>query len=161
VPGSYDIRASSAAYATQTQNGQTVTAGSTTTVNFSLVSAPNISGVSPSSGVFATVVTINGTGFGATQGASTVTFNGTSATPSSWTDTSIVAPVPSGASTGPVVVTVAGVASNGTAFTILGSGSVSYVYDQLGRLRAVNEPASVVSPKCVDILFFVFLTTAR
>jgi len=140
--GSYDIRASSAGYGTQTQNGQSVTAGNTTTVNFSLVAAPNITGVSPASGVIATVVTISGTGFGATQGTSTVTFNGISATPSSWTGASIVAPVPSGASTGPLVVTVAGVASNGTTFTVQGSVSVIYVYDELGRLRAVTEPAS-------------------
>src|SRR5260370_23003813 len=36
----------------------------------------------------------------------------------SWSDTSIVAPVPSGATTGTVVVTVGGIASNGVSFTV-------------------------------------------
>jgi len=63
-------------------------------------------------------VTITGTNFGATQGASTVTFNGTAATVTSWSATSIVAPVPNGATTGNVVVTVGGVASNGVNFTV-------------------------------------------
>ena len=53
-------------------------------------------------------MTIAGTNFGATQGTSTVTFNGTAGTPTSWSGTSIVVPVPSGATTGNVVVTVEG-----------------------------------------------------
>ena len=63
-------------------------------------------------------MTITGTNFGATQGTSTVTFNGTAATPTSWSATSIVVPVPTGATTGNVVVTVGGVASNGVSFTV-------------------------------------------
>src|SRR5207249_12188516 len=59
-----------------------------------------------------------GTNFGATQGTSTIRFNGIAATPTSWAATSIVAPVPSGATTGYVVVTVGGVASNGASFTV-------------------------------------------
>ena len=39
-------------------------------------------------------VTITGTNFGATQGTSTVKFNGTAAAPTSWAATSIVVPVP-------------------------------------------------------------------
>jgi IPT/TIG domain len=64
-------------------------------------------------------VTIAGTNFGATQGTSTVTFNGTSATPTSWSASSITIPVPQGATTGNVVITVDGVASPGVAFTVL------------------------------------------
>ena len=51
-------------------------------------------------------------------GHSTVTFNGTAAAPASWSGTSIVVPVPSGATTGNVVVTVGGEASNGVSFTV-------------------------------------------
>jgi YD repeat-containing protein len=65
------------------------------------------------SGAVGTSVTISGTTFGSTQGSSSVSFNGTATTPSSWTATSIVAPVPSGATTGPVVVIVSGSATNG------------------------------------------------
>lgn len=73
---------------------------------------------SPTSGPVGTSVTLNGTGFGATQGSSTVTFNGTAATPTSWNSGSIVVPVPAGAATGNVVVTVGGTASNGVSFTV-------------------------------------------
>jgi hypothetical protein len=80
---------------------------------------PQISGLSLPSAAVGTPVTISGTNFGATQGTSTVKFNGTAATPSSWSATSIVVLVPAGATSGNVVVTVGGIASNGVAFTIL------------------------------------------
>jgi IPT/TIG domain len=80
-------------------------------------SAPTISGLSPISGVTNTFVTISGTGFGATQGASTVTFNGVPVTPVSWRPNTIVVQVPGNISSGPVVVTVNGGASPGVNFT--------------------------------------------
>lgn len=80
--------------------------------------APNISTLSPTSGPVGTSVTISGTNFGVSQGLSTVTFNGTASTPTSWSNASIVVPVPSGATSGNVVVTVGGVPSNGVTFTI-------------------------------------------
>ena len=79
---------------------------------------PAITTVSPSSGAVGTPVTITGTNFAATQGTSAVTFNSTPAIPTSWNSTSMVVPVPSGATTGNVVVTVGGVASNGISFTV-------------------------------------------
>jgi hypothetical protein len=63
-------------------------------------------------------VTIAGTNFGATQGTSTVAFNGVPAVPSSWSASSLVVPVPAGATSGPVIVTVGGVASNALVFTV-------------------------------------------
>ena len=86
---------------------------------------PAITNLSPSSGLIGTSVTISGTNFGATQGTSTVKFNGTTATPTSWNDTSIVAPAPSGATTGNVVVTARGQASNGVTFTVLTAGTIA------------------------------------
>ncbi len=47
-----------------------------------------------------------------------MTFNGTAATPTSWSATSIAVPVPTGAATGNVVVMVGGVASNSVPFTV-------------------------------------------
>ena len=88
-------------------------------ITFTVLPTPTITSLAPTSGAVGTSVTITGTSFGGTQGTSTVTFNGTSATPNSWSDTSIVVPVPAGATTGPVVVTVNGVASNGITFTVL------------------------------------------
>jgi IPT/TIG domain/FG-GAP-like repeat len=90
-------------------NGQTFTVSS---------AAPSITSLSPTSGAVGTSVTITGANFGSTKGTSTVTFNGTAATPASWSATSIVVPVPSGATTGNVVVTVGGLASNGQTFTV-------------------------------------------
>src|SRR5580700_2697833 len=79
---------------------------------------PSITSVSPASGPVGTLVTLSGANFGVTQGSSTVSFNGTAATPSSWSATSIVAPVPTGTTTGNVTVTVGGQVSNGVVFTI-------------------------------------------
>ena len=79
---------------------------------------PSITTLNPTSGLVGTSVTITGANFGATQGTSTVKFNGTVTTPTSWSATSIVAPVPAGATTGNVVVTVGGLASNGVNFTV-------------------------------------------
>ncbi len=78
----------------------------------------SIASLNPVTGMVGTPVTIAGANFGATQGTSTVKFNGVSATPTSWSATSIVAPVPAGATTGNVVVTVGGMASNGVSFAV-------------------------------------------
>ena len=83
-----------------------------------IAAAPNVTSISPASGPVATAVTISGANFGTAQGTSTVTFNGVAGTPTSWNGTNIVVPVPAGASTGPVVVTVGGSSSNGIAFTV-------------------------------------------
>src|SRR5881628_131034 len=85
-------------------------------------SPASITSLNPTSGFAGTSVTISGANFGATQGTSTVKFNGTAATPTSWSATSIVVPVPAGATTGNVVVTVGGVASNGVSFTVTAPG---------------------------------------
>src|SRR5579864_3246893 len=99
-------------------NTSAQSSGASATTQGSGSTAPSISGVSPTSGAVGTAVTISGANFGATQGTSTVKFNGTAATPTSWSATSIVAALPSGATTENVVVTVGGVASNGVSFTV-------------------------------------------
>src|SRR5207244_9986470 len=65
-------------------------------------------------------------------GTNTVTFNGASATPTSWNNTSIVVPVPSGAASGSVVVTVAGHTSNGASFTVTTPPSVTSFWPTSG-----------------------------
>ena len=79
---------------------------------------PTVTTIDPTFGTIGTSVTVSGYNFGDTQGTNTVTFNGVGATPTTWTSTSIVAPVPSGANTGPVVVVVSGLASNGITFAV-------------------------------------------
>lgn len=81
-------------------------------------SAPSVSSLSTSSGPVGTPVQVNGANFASSQGTSSLTFNGTAATASSWSTTVINTSVPSGATTGPVVVTVGGMASNGINFTV-------------------------------------------
>ncbi len=79
---------------------------------------PSITSLSATSGKVGDSVTITGTNFGSSQGTNAVAFNGTAATVKNWSATSIVVTVPSGATTGNVVVTVGGVASNGSPFTV-------------------------------------------
>ncbi len=79
---------------------------------------PTISGISPTSGPVGLPVTISGSGFGSTQGSSTVTLNGTSAAVTSWSDGSVVAVVPSAASSGAFTVTVNSQQANSSTFTV-------------------------------------------
>lgn len=104
-------------------------------------------GLSPTSGPVGTSVTINGQYFGGVQGTSTVTFSGTAATVAAatdWSATSIVVPVPTGATTGPVVVTVGGVASNPVVFTVISSSAVSLPAPSIAPLisAGVSNPVS-------------------
>jgi YD repeat-containing protein len=135
APGNYELRLLA-------NNGYTTI----TTSNTIVVNAPNppsISSLSPPSGPTGTVVTINGSNFGTTQGSSTVTFNGVSATPTNWTASAITTSVPVAASVGPVVVTVSGVPSNGSTFTVtyaprVNAGGVDYT-DVTGKVWSADR----------------------
>jgi hypothetical protein len=59
-----------------------------------MVAKPTISKVSPNSGKAGTTAKIVGTGFGATQGNSTVTVDGVAVTPTEWSDTAITIAIP-------------------------------------------------------------------
>jgi len=96
-----------------------LTAGLTLSLSlFAQNGGPAITAISPDSGVRGSVVTIEGSGFGASPASASVTFNGAIATPKQWSDTSITVAVPAGASSGPVLVSVAGAASNAVKFTV-------------------------------------------
>jgi YD repeat-containing protein len=94
---------------------------------FTVIPPPQLTSLSPAIAPTGTAITIAGANFLSTQGSSTVTFNGVVASVSSWSDTSVTAAVPATASSGHVVVTVSSQASNGLAFTVLGtiSGTVT------------------------------------
>jgi YD repeat-containing protein len=94
-------------------------------VTFTVVPAPSITSLSPASVAIGGSVTITGSNFGATQGSGTVKFNGTTATVTTWSATSIAATVPTGATNGNVVVFASGVNSNGAAFTIVPAPSIT------------------------------------
>src|SRR6202041_2566961 len=100
---------------------------------------PAIPSLSTTSGPAGTPVTITGTNLGSSQGTSTVTFSGTAATVTTWSATSIATSVPAGATTGSVVVTVGGVASNGVNFTV-GSGTGSTA----PTITSANNPTFAV-----------------
>ena len=98
--------------------------------------SPTITSLSPTSGAVGASVTITGSNFGSTQGSSTVKFNGTAATVTSWSSTSIGATVPSGATTGNVVVTVSNRASNGVSFTVVAAPSITSLSITTGAVSA-------------------------
>lgn len=79
---------------------------------------PRVNTVTPNIGFAGTPVTIMGTGFGAQQQHNTVTFNGVNALVQSWGNYQIVAIVPTGITSGPLVVTVKGVQTPAINFTI-------------------------------------------
>ena len=86
-------------------------------LNGTAAAIPQISGISPSYGAPAAVITITGSNLGATQGNGYVTVGGAISQVTSWSSTSITIRVPSRATTGNVVVTTAGGPSNGLPFT--------------------------------------------
>ena len=124
-------------------------------VSFTVTGNPYIENVTPNVAAAGSTVTINGSSFGASQGSSTVTFNGTAATAIvSWSSagTQIQVAVPSGATTGNVVITVGGVASNGYAFA-LGTTVYYYFADQLGTSRVMTDSNGTI---CYDADFYPF-----
>jgi hypothetical protein len=68
--------------------------------------APSVSSFNPTGGPVGTPVTITGTGFSSTLANNNVSFNGTPATVTAATATSITTTVPAGATTGAISVTV-------------------------------------------------------
>ena len=98
---------------------------STVTVPAVVPPAAIVTGLTPPSGSVGTVVRVTGAYFGQPQGSGTIRFNGVTGSPSQWTADSIDVPVPVGATTGPVVVTGPGGASNSLVFTVFGSGTLS------------------------------------
>jgi len=103
------------------------------------ITAPVISSLSVNTGPVGTPVTIGGTNFSATQGASSLAFNGTSAAALSWASNIITTTVPVGATTGNVVVTVGGQPSNGVNFTVTSAppSSQAPIPGDRGNLAAV------------------------
>jgi RHS repeat-associated protein len=104
---------------------------------------PVITGMSPTQGDVGNMVTITGENLGTSGG---VTFNGVAATTWSWTTGQITVPVPKGATSGNVVVTIGSTAIPGTgSFTVLSSAistATEFSYDPMGRVsqRTICTP---------------------
>ncbi|HXJ06004.1 MAG TPA: IPT/TIG domain-containing protein [Candidatus Acidoferrum sp.] len=115
-------------------------------VPFTVTNPPSITSLNPSSGLVGTSVTIVGTSFGGTQGTSTVTFNGVTGAPTNWSDTSIAVPVPAGATSGNVAVTVGGVASNGVAFTVTSASGGIKLVQQTSKDAGTTNSSTLAFP---------------
>ncbi len=103
--------------------------------------APILTSLIPTSGLAGSSVTITGSNFVATQGASALTFNGVLATVTSWSATSIVTTVPAAATSGPVVMTVGGQSSNGLSYTVTATVCQNVVRVN-GVQEFIDQPAS-------------------
>ncbi len=97
---------------------------------------PVISNLQPPAAPAGGYITINGSGFGAYQGGSTVQFNAVAASVSSWSDTSIRVQVPSNATSGSVTVTVGGIVSDAAQFTIIEALSITSISPSSGEIGA-------------------------
>jgi len=97
-------------------------------VPFTVSSPPVITSLSPTTGEPATVITIGGSGFGASQSNSTVAVGGINAPVSSWSDSQIIAAVPNIPMNGIVTVTVGGATATGPLF----------IYNAINQLTASN-----------------------
>ena len=83
--------------------------------------APVLSSLSPASATTGSQVVLSGSGFGTSQGSSVVRLNGASVTVNAWSNTSITITIPSGATSGPLAVSVAPSmnSSNPLTFTVV------------------------------------------
>ena len=108
----------------------TVSGFPSTGVSFTVIEALSVTGISPTAGPVGSTVTITGAGFGATQSDSIVTFDGVAATVSTWSDTQIVAIVPTVTASGPVTVEVAATTADGPTFEITSAVTLT---DSLGH----------------------------
>jgi YD repeat-containing protein len=86
-----------------------------------------ITSLNRTDGVAGDAIVIAGSGFGALQGSSGVTFNGAAANVSSWSDGSLSVQVPTGATTGGVIAWVGNKPSNSIPFTVYGPPSLTSV----------------------------------
>jgi hypothetical protein len=160
--------------------GLAVNSGSTTalvtatfdnvSVNSAAAPGPAITSVSATTGSIGSQVMINGSNFGASQGSSVVLLNGTPVTINSWSTTSIGITIPVGATSGPLVVSVAPIMndSNPVTFTVtsqplptnwldqdVGSAGVSGTATYTSGVFTVNGAGAQIY-STVDAFHFVY-----
>ena len=103
-------------------------AGNITGITRTAVATLGVVGFSPVAAAPGTAVTITGTGFSATPANNTVKFNGTTATVTAASPTSLTATVPGGATSGTISVTTGGVTvTSASSFRVAGGPSITSV----------------------------------
>jgi len=106
---------------------------------------PTITSLGSSSALAGQSVAINGLNFGPSQGNGQVTFNGVPGAVTSWSTSTIIATVPVGASTGPVLVWLNSQPSNGLSVAIVPPPAISSVTPSvaaIGQTVTVSFPGS-------------------
>jgi uncharacterized repeat protein (TIGR03803 family) len=104
------------------------------------IAAPfSLTDYTPKSAIVGAAITITGTGFS----NPTVSFNGTPATVTSSTDTSLTVVVPAGATSGPLTVTVGGQTLTAGAFNVLTNPNAFSVADFTPKTAAIGDSLTV------------------
>lgn len=134
-----------------------------TVLNLDSIKDPTLISLTPISGYVGSLVQITGKFLGKAQGTNTISFNGTSLLVSdyqNWSDSVIICKVPSGATTGKVLITINSKNTNGLDFTVLKqdtvkdtklislnptSGYVGSVIQITGKDLGANQGSSSIS----------------
>ena len=106
------------------------------------VNTPSLTSVDPASAVPNAVVTLTGSGFGATQGSGAVWLGSAAGQVVTWSDTQVTAAVASGTVSGVARVQQGGVWSNALAFTVPGGGATVTLAPNLVNL-VVGETRTI------------------
>src|SRR5207253_2724524 len=113
---------------------------------FAVLHPPTIASFAPGSGPVGTSVTISGSSF---SGATSVTFNGVSASFAVTSATPLHATVPATANSGPIsVTTAAGTATSANSFTVTATLAVAKAGAGSGTVTSTSTPASATQIDC-------------
>lgn len=106
---------------------------------------PQITSINPNTGSGGTVVTIQGTGFGSSQGSGIAWIGGTNAAVTLWSDTQVTATVGDSAVSGIVKIQQNGVWSNAVTFTVPSTSSVTLNPNIINMLVGGTSPITALN----------------
>jgi hypothetical protein len=106
---------------------------------------PHIASINPNTGSSGTVVTIQGTGFGSSQGSGIAWIGATSASVNSWSDTQVSATVGTNAVSGVAKVQQNGLWSNAVTFAVPSTSSVTLNPNVMNMLVGETRPVTALN----------------
>lgn len=112
--------------------------------SFTKAPTARIASLSPASGPYGTRVTITGTGFGPDPAAHAVAFNGVRAAVEAGPGGALVATVPVGATTGPVVLALDGGASAGPRFAVTSGPTLTLTAASFSSAPLLDSPTAAL-----------------